>query len=66
MLLLLAYGLGLGLPFALAGLRRHLGLISQLSAALLVAMGLLLVTDQLGALSLWLQRFSGRTPAALT
>lgn len=68
MLLLLAYGLGLGVPFVLAGmavdraigtvggLRRHMGLISKVSGALLVAMGLLLLTDNLSALGLWLNR----------
>lgn len=68
MMLLLAYGLGLGVPFVLAGLavdralgtaaglRRHLGLISKVSGALLVVMGLLLVTDRLSTLGLWLNR----------
>lgn len=66
--LLLAYGLGMGIPFVLAGLamdrglgtlsglRRHLGLIEKLSGALLVLMGLLLVADRFGALGLWLNR----------
>ncbi|HLN63726.1 MAG TPA: cytochrome c biogenesis protein CcdA [Symbiobacteriaceae bacterium] len=66
--LLLAYGLGMGIPFVLAGLamdrvlgalsgvRRHLGLIERLSGVLLVLMGFLLVADRLGALGLWLNR----------
>ncbi len=66
--LLLAYGLGMGLPFAITGLamdrmlgalsslRRHLGLIEKVSGALLMLMGLLLVADRLGALSNWLNR----------
>lgn len=66
--LLLAYGLGMGVPFVLAGLamdrvlralsqvRRHLGLVEKLSGALLALMGLLLVADRLGALGNWLNR----------
>lgn len=66
--LLLAYGLGMGIPFvlagvamdrvlgALSGVRRHLGLIEKLSGALLILMGMLLVADRLGALGLWLNR----------
>lgn len=69
MLLLWAYGLGLGVPFVLAGmavdralgaaqgLRARLNLISKISGALLVIMGLLLVTDQLARIGLWLNRF---------
>jgi cytochrome c-type biogenesis protein len=68
MLLLLAYGLGMGVPFVLAGValdrvlgslsavRRHLGLVTAVSGALLVAMGLLLAADQLAAIGLWLNR----------
>lgn len=66
MLLLLAYGLGLGVPFVLAGLamdrvlgatvalRRHMGFIEKVGGVLLVAMGLLLVADRLGAIGVWL------------
>ncbi|HYF80991.1 MAG TPA: cytochrome c biogenesis protein CcdA [Symbiobacteriaceae bacterium] len=66
--LLLAYGLGMTIPFVVAGLawhrvlgtvshlRRHLGLIEQLGGAVLVLMGLLLVVDRLGIIANWFNR----------
>jgi cytochrome c-type biogenesis protein len=71
MLLLFVYGLGLGLPFVLAGLataralRRAQGLRSRLrtievaSGLLLILMGLLLFSDRLALLSSWLTRIFG-------
>lgn len=68
MLLLAAYGVGLGLPFVLAGvaadralsaagrLHRHMGWLARTGGALLVAMGVLLVLDRLGTLAAWLNR----------
>lgn len=63
--LLLAYSLGLGVPFILAGLainramqtmaflRRHLRTINVLSGALLAGFGVLMITNQLFRLSSW-------------
>lgn len=63
--LLLAYGLGLGIPFivtglavdrvvrSMAGVRRRAHLVERLSGLLLVAMGWLLITDSLGTLGRW-------------
>jgi cytochrome c-type biogenesis protein len=71
MLLLFAYGLGLGLPFLLAGLgleralrlsaalRPHTRAIEIGSGLLLIGMGLLLLTDRLSAISIWLTRVFG-------
>ena len=71
MLLLFAYGLGLGLPFVLAGLateralevmralRPHLHKIELGSGSLLIGMGLLLLTGRLSLLSSWLTRIFG-------
>lgn len=68
MLLLVAYGLGLGIPFVLTGLaadrvlgktaswRRHMGRIEMLGGVLLVSMGILLVLDMLGSIALWFNR----------
>lgn len=70
-LLLAVYGLGLGLPFVLAALllhralgfagwmRRYTGRIAVVSGCLLMAMGLLLMTDQMTQLSAWFQRTLG-------
>lgn len=67
-LLLTAYSLGLGVPFILAGLgvtrlsgvvgwlRRHTRRVSLASGALLVAVGLLFVTNQLFQISIWMQK----------
>jgi cytochrome c-type biogenesis protein len=66
-LLLFAYSLGLGVPFVLTGLafgrltglfarvRRRLTLIQLVGGAVLVAFGILLVTNQLGWLALQMQ-----------
>ena len=74
MLLLTAYGIGLGVPFVVAALatgrflnaysrmRRFIPVVEKVSGALLIVMGLLLVTDTLTILSAWLQR---ATPAFL-
>lgn len=60
MLLLAAFSLGIGLPFFLAALgmsrlfkplRRHLRTINIVSGVLLVAFGILMVTNQVGRLS---------------
>ncbi|MDO8578893.1 MAG: cytochrome c biogenesis protein CcdA [Dehalococcoidales bacterium] len=65
--LLLAYGIGLGLPFLFAGLafsralgavaslKRRAGLIEKLSGALLVGTAVLLITGNLSTLTVWLQ-----------
>jgi cytochrome c-type biogenesis protein len=62
-LLLVAYTLGLGIPFLVVGLafgplsktirkaNRYLGLVSAISGVLLVLMGILILTDSLGFLS---------------
>lgn len=64
-LLLSAYSLGLGIPFLAAGLainrflaasgrlRRHMRVIEYVSGALLIGVGLLLLTDQLSVLARW-------------
>lgn len=71
MVLLAAYSAGLAVPFLLAALaldlfvgwfqrfRRHLGTIKIVSGALLVVVGLLMVTGQFTRLAGWLQ---GMTP----
>lgn len=65
--LLFVYSLGLGVPFVLAGLgvsrltgtlaglRRHVRAINVASGVLLVAVGLLFLTDQITQLSAWMQ-----------
>jgi cytochrome c-type biogenesis protein len=70
-LLLLIYALGLGLPFLLAGfavtrslsvmrsIRPHMLTIERLSGALLIAMGLLLFTQQLTRITSMLTRIFG-------
>ncbi|HJR45491.1 MAG TPA: cytochrome c biogenesis CcdA family protein [Actinomycetota bacterium] len=67
-LLLAAYSLGLGIPFLIAGLgvsrltgavrwlRQHTRTVNLVSGALLVVVGLLLVTDQFFRLSIWFQK----------
>jgi cytochrome c-type biogenesis protein len=67
-LLLGAYSLGLGLPFVVAGLgfsrldravawlRRHARAVNVASGCLLVAVGVLFVTDQLFRISIWVNR----------
>jgi cytochrome c-type biogenesis protein len=66
--LLSAYSLGLGLPFVLSGLavnrffvasarvKRHMRAVEWVSGGLLVAVGLLLVTDRLTLLALYIAR----------
>ena len=72
--LLFAYSLGLAVPFLLAAMmidrfmelfQRYRGALiwmSRISGALLVAVGLLMITGSMTVLSAWLQRF---TPEAL-
>ena len=67
-LLLCAYSAGLGMPFILSGLainsffgasgriRPHLLIVERVSGALLVAVGLLLVTDRLTILAQYFAR----------
>jgi len=67
--LLLAYGLGMGIPFLLAGLfvhqatsamgvlTRHLRLISSVGAAILIVFGVLMVTGLMTRLNIELQGF---------
>jgi len=71
-LLLMAYSAGLGIPFVLSGLaingffaafgriRRHMKAVEYVSGALLVGVGLLLVTDRLAVLA---QYFSKLFPS---
>jgi cytochrome c-type biogenesis protein len=66
--LLTVYSLGLGLPFVLAGLgvarltgamaalRRHVRTVNLVSGVLLIAVGILFVTDRLFELSAWMQQ----------
>ena len=74
-LLLAIYSLGLGIPFVLAGLgvsrlpialawlRRHTRTINVASGVLLIAVGVLLVTNQIFQISSWMER--GFTTAGL-
>jgi len=67
-LLLLVYSLGLGVPFLLAGvafgkamsaanfMRRHHVVINAVSGGLLVAVGVLFLTEKFFYLNLWMQR----------
>lgn len=69
--LLVLYGLGLGLPFLLAGLaadralrwaswlRPHLGLIERVSGVVLIGMGILVFTGQLAQITAWAIRTFG-------
>jgi cytochrome c-type biogenesis protein len=73
-LLLVAYSAGLAVPFLLAAValesflgwfqkfRRYLPWVMRVSGALLVFVGVLMVTGQFTRLAGWLQQF---TPAAL-
>ncbi|HEX2051904.1 MAG TPA: cytochrome c biogenesis protein CcdA [Actinomycetota bacterium] len=66
--LLAVYSLGLGVPFVLAGLgvarltgavtwlRRHIRTVNVASGVLLVAVGVLFVTDQVFQLAIWMQK----------
>ena len=70
-LLLLLYGLGLGIPFVAAGLaadralrwsrglRKQLGLIERAGGVILVAMGILLFTGELTLINVWAIRTFG-------
>jgi cytochrome c-type biogenesis protein len=72
-ILLAVYSLGLGVPFLLAGLaftrtlgwttflRRHWRAVRLVSASLLIAFGVLLLTGQLFRISTELSRFTGLT-----
>ncbi len=67
-LLLGGYSLGLGVPFVAAGLgvtrlsgavgwlRRHTRVVSLASGVLMIAMGVLFVTNQLFQISIWMQK----------
>lgn len=63
--LLLAYSLGLGLPFALAGLglvrvggrlKRHAATIQSFGGAVLIVIGALVLTGRLTLITIWMQR----------
>jgi cytochrome c-type biogenesis protein len=66
LLLLGAYSLGLAIPFVLAAValgrffdvfawfRRHLGLVNKVAGAMLVIVGVLMVTDRFTLLASWL------------
>ena len=70
-LLLLCYGLGLGIPFVVAGLaadralrwsrklRAQLGLIERAGGVVLISMGVLLFTGQLTLINIWAIRTFG-------
>lgn len=74
LLLLLAYSIGLAVPFLLAALmidrfmavfaryRGALGWLSKASGVLLIGIGILMITGSMTVLSTWMQRF---TPDAL-
>lgn len=65
-LLLLAYGIGMTLPFVLAALfvgsfmrfaarfRRHLGTVEKVMGALLIVFGLLIATNSVNYIALWM------------
>ncbi|MBI5878506.1 MAG: sulfite exporter TauE/SafE family protein [Chloroflexi bacterium] len=71
MVLLLVYGLGLGVPFVLAGIligqltqvlsriKRYMRVANYASGALLIFMGLLLMTSQMTAITVYLTRIFG-------
>jgi cytochrome c-type biogenesis protein len=75
--LLVAYSLGLGIPFMLTALafnqlilvfdkvKRHMRTVEIVSGLLLVAVGGLLITDSLTVLSSWFQRIPGLNKLAL-
>ncbi|HMC57331.1 MAG TPA: cytochrome c biogenesis protein CcdA [Gemmatimonadaceae bacterium] len=72
--LLLAYALGLAIPFVVAALmidrfipafqrfRRGMAIVTRVSGALLIVVGILMITGSMTLLTAWLQRW---TPAAL-
>jgi cytochrome c-type biogenesis protein len=69
--LLILYGLGLGIPFLLAGLavdrslgvmralRPHLPTVERVSGVLLIGMGILLFTERMTLITAWLTRVFG-------
>jgi cytochrome c-type biogenesis protein len=69
--LLIVYGLGLGIPFLLAGLavdrslgvmralRPHLPTVERVSGVLLIGMGVLLFTERMTLITAWLTRVFG-------
>ena len=71
MLLLFIYGLGLGLPFVLAGLalgtslrlmrglKARMQVLEMASGLLLVGMGLLIFSDRLSVISAWMTNVLG-------
>jgi cytochrome c-type biogenesis protein len=71
LVLLLMYGLGLGVPFVLAGLavdrslgvmralRPHLPSVERVSGVLLIGMGVLLFTERMTLITAWLTRVFG-------
>jgi cytochrome c-type biogenesis protein len=74
MLLLLFYGLGLGVPFMLAGvalgramgavgwLRRHSRAIGVFSSVALIGFGLIMITGNLSVIASWVTEFFESTP----
>src|SRR4051794_38031083 len=76
MLLLFVYGLGLGVPFVVAGLalgsslrllrgvRARMQILEMVSGLLLVGMGLLIFSDRLSLISAWLTAIFGTGLAA--
>lgn len=68
-ILLSVYSLGLGIPFIISGalfnrligimamIKRHYRLVNLVSGGLLIAMGVLLVTERFTIISTWVQRF---------
>jgi cytochrome c-type biogenesis protein len=68
--LLFAYSLGLAVPFVLAAVmlgrfftvfawfRKHLGLVNKIAGAVLVLVGVLMVTDRFTLLATWLSRMT--------
>lgn len=70
LLLLGAYSLGLAIPFVLAAvalgrffvlfgwIRRHLGVMNKVAGVMLVAVGLLMITDRFSLLASWLVGFT--------
>jgi cytochrome c-type biogenesis protein len=72
--LLIAYSLGLGLPFVVAGLgvsrfrrllsflTRHMGVVVAASGVMLIAVGLLFVTGEVVRIAIVSQRLMDRIP----
>ena len=76
MLLLLFYGLGLGVPFVVAGvalgralgavrwLRRHSRAIGVASAVALISFGVIMITGNLSVIASWVTEFFDRLRCA--